>query len=269
MLDVNEANNNFYCVIYEAMNSFVPLELFKKSHFPIWFSPELKHLVREKTELHRKFKQSGNYDDYRVFSGVRHKCKQLRDACYKHYIRNTENNIYLNPKSFWRFINDKRNNYDLPSSMHFNNQYENSLDGIVGLFANHLSSVFTSHDNVMIPDYNFDVSINFGYTGHVTEGGKSTLIENSNNSSKIESLPNQYIKLKKKRNSKSFMETFLDIFACLICLGDILGSSTNLVQCMNGHTICEDCSLRCQNCPVCRVPYDAGIIRNLLMEGKK
>ncbi|KAG5889410.1 hypothetical protein JTB14_018284 [Gonioctena quinquepunctata] len=72
MLDVNEANNIFYCVIYEAMNSFVPLKLFKKSHFPIWFSPELKHLVREKTELHRKFKQSGNYDDYRVFSGVRH-----------------------------------------------------------------------------------------------------------------------------------------------------------------------------------------------------
>ncbi|KAG5865427.1 hypothetical protein JTB14_004466 [Gonioctena quinquepunctata] len=35
---------------------------------------------------------------------------------------------------------------------------------------------------------------------------------------------------------------------------------------MNGHTICEDCSMRCQNCPVCRVPYDAGVIRNLLME---
>ncbi|KAG5862107.1 hypothetical protein JTB14_028617 [Gonioctena quinquepunctata] len=62
------------------------------------------------------------------------------------------------------------------------------------------------------------------------------------------------------------METFLDIFSCLICLGDILGNSTNLVQCMNGHTICEDCSIRCQNCPVCRVPYDAGVIRNLLME---
>ncbi|KAG5862106.1 hypothetical protein JTB14_028616 [Gonioctena quinquepunctata] len=35
---------------------------------------------------------------------------------------------------------------------------------------------------------------------------------------------------------------------------------------MTGHTICEDCSIRCQNCPVCRVPYDAGVIRNLLME---
>ncbi|KAG5862104.1 hypothetical protein JTB14_028614 [Gonioctena quinquepunctata] len=62
------------------------------------------------------------------------------------------------------------------------------------------------------------------------------------------------------------METFLDIFSCLICLGNILGNSTNLVQCMTGHTICEDCSIRCQNCPVCRVPYDAGVIRNLLME---
>ncbi|KAG5874985.1 hypothetical protein JTB14_016299 [Gonioctena quinquepunctata] len=62
------------------------------------------------------------------------------------------------------------------------------------------------------------------------------------------------------------METFLDILSCLIRLGDILGNSTNLVQCMNGHTICEDCSIRCQNCSVCRVPYDAGVIRNLLME---
>ncbi|KAG5900034.1 hypothetical protein JTB14_009112 [Gonioctena quinquepunctata] len=62
------------------------------------------------------------------------------------------------------------------------------------------------------------------------------------------------------------METFLDIFSCLICLGDILGNSTNLVQCVNGHIICEDCSIRCRICPVCRVPYDAGVIRNLLME---
>ncbi|KAG5871149.1 hypothetical protein JTB14_006011 [Gonioctena quinquepunctata] len=68
------------------------------------------------------------------------------------------------------------------------------------------------------------------------------------------------------KNSKSFMETFLDIFSCLICLGDILGNGTNLVQCVNGHTICEDCSTRCRICPVCRVPYDAGVIRNLLME---
>ncbi|KAG5871053.1 hypothetical protein JTB14_037468 [Gonioctena quinquepunctata] len=35
---------------------------------------------------------------------------------------------------------------------------------------------------------------------------------------------------------------------------------------MNGHTICKDYSIRCQNCTVCRVPYDAGVIRNLLME---
>ncbi|KAG5871118.1 hypothetical protein JTB14_036745 [Gonioctena quinquepunctata] len=62
------------------------------------------------------------------------------------------------------------------------------------------------------------------------------------------------------------MKTFLDIFSCLICLGDILGNGTNLVQCVNGHTICEECSIRCRICPVCRVPYDAGVIRNLLME---
>ncbi|KAG5868369.1 hypothetical protein JTB14_038152 [Gonioctena quinquepunctata] len=44
----------------------------------------------------------------------------------------------------------------------------------------------------------------------------------------------------REMNSKSSIGTFLDIFSCLICLGDILGNSTNLVQCVNGHTICED-----------------------------
>ncbi|KAG5865431.1 hypothetical protein JTB14_004470 [Gonioctena quinquepunctata] len=79
-------------------------------------------------------------------------------------------------------------------------------------------------------------------------------------------LPVSSLKKQREMNSKSFIETFLDIFSCLICLGDILGNSTNLVQCMTGHTICKDYSIRCQNCPVCRVPYDAGVIRNLLME---
>ena len=55
-------------------------------------------------------------------------------------ILNTENNIYKNPKNFWKIIKSNKNN--IPPFMKFNNIETNNSEEISNLFALHFGSIY-------------------------------------------------------------------------------------------------------------------------------
>jgi len=63
--------------IIHALNLFIPKKLCYKSSYPVWYSSELKALVRKKKCAHKRFKKSSNYNDYLSFTYYRKKCKAL------------------------------------------------------------------------------------------------------------------------------------------------------------------------------------------------
>ncbi|KAL3280698.1 hypothetical protein HHI36_003935, partial [Cryptolaemus montrouzieri] len=69
---------------------------------------ELKQLILEKKTLHRKYKISSDVNDNLRLSSKRQECKKLAYACYLDYIESVEDNIKLNPRYFFKHINDEK-----------------------------------------------------------------------------------------------------------------------------------------------------------------
>jgi hypothetical protein len=78
------------------------------------------------------------------FSKLRSKCKYFSKRYRYLYLSNVQKNLSTNPRGFWNYIKNKRNNNKLPSVMNFNDErYDNSED-ICNAFANYFSSVYIS-----------------------------------------------------------------------------------------------------------------------------
>lgn len=61
---------------------------------------------------------------------------------------------------------------------------------------------------------------------------------------------------------KSLLHELQEIVKCPVCL-DILQAP--VIQCSNGHFICNDCSIHVNNCPVCRGKFIS--VKNRVLEG--
>lgn len=139
--------NVFYEIIYTAIDSHVPLKKLSTFKFPRWFSPDLRQLVLQKKEAHKKYKNSNDPDDYSTFSRLRAQCKTLSRSCHAGFIREVEGSLCNNIKSFWSFINSKKKDPGLPKVMHLNEISSTNGSDIANLFAANFSSVFSSKSN--------------------------------------------------------------------------------------------------------------------------
>jgi hypothetical protein len=92
------------------MDSFIPKIQKHKDNFSIWFSKELKILIKQKKVAHDTYKYTNKTKNYTIFSNLRTKCKYSRNRDYALYIENSQNLIKYNPKHFWKFVNDNNTN---------------------------------------------------------------------------------------------------------------------------------------------------------------
>lgn len=150
----------FYNVIFRIINEFVPKRMKGKSYFPNWFSDDLKKLISNKKAAHKKYKQSGNTEDYNNFSTIRNSCKIESQTCYNDYISTIEESIHNNPKFFWKFVNDLKQNKDLPRTMCLDDTVSSDPHEIVEMFKSNFSKIYkpSNPKNVTI-EYIHDVDV--------------------------------------------------------------------------------------------------------------
>lgn len=145
--NVNEMVSEFYLVLNEIINKFVPKHSKLKSKYPSWFSFKLIKLLREKDKVRLKYRKYKNPRDGIVYETLRCHCHKLMKSCYSTYKQQIEDDIIKNPKAFWRYINDKRKgDSSLPSCMYMNGLSASTGPEIANLFARQFSSVY-SHDS--------------------------------------------------------------------------------------------------------------------------
>ncbi|XP_045474945.1 uncharacterized protein LOC123680871 [Harmonia axyridis] len=118
--DMASSITAFYEVINHIINEYVPKRLKPKNSFPHWFSADLKKLISSKKAAHKKYKQTRISDDYDDFVVIRERCKAENRICFSEYVAKVEQSIRGDPKYFWKFINDRKQVKDLPSSMVLN-----------------------------------------------------------------------------------------------------------------------------------------------------
>lgn len=63
--------DKFYNVLFSAIDSYIPKRAYINHKFPIWFSNDLKSLIKQKKIAHFLYKTSNSLSDYSVFSTLR------------------------------------------------------------------------------------------------------------------------------------------------------------------------------------------------------
>lgn len=142
-LDINTAASKFNSICHEILLKHVPIVTYNYSSFPIWFSKDLRLLIKEKKIAHFKFKQSKHVSDYTTFSNLRLQCKQLSRSCYTNFISKTQLSLVGKPKQFWKFIKDRKQLNTFPRVMFLNNKSAQDGLNISNLFAEHFSSAYS------------------------------------------------------------------------------------------------------------------------------
>lgn len=145
--DVNLTVRTFYDIINLGLATYVPKGRAKNRKFPVWYSTDLKSNILNKKVLHKIWKQTHDLNVYSAFCEMRTKCKALIKQCYSDYINEVENNILDNSNIFWKYVNSKSGNFDLPNYMSFNDHVADSPHHIAQLFAEHFGSLYNSIDS--------------------------------------------------------------------------------------------------------------------------
>ncbi|RYA72249.1 hypothetical protein DD592_26325, partial [Enterobacter cloacae complex sp. 2DZ2F20B] len=100
-----------------------------------------------KKSAHYHYKKSGKLEDYLHFKNLRSRCKELSRQLYSAYVSKVNLSISNNPKFFWKFIRDKRNNDMIPNDMCLNQEIAKGGKQIADLFAKYFSSVYVKDDS--------------------------------------------------------------------------------------------------------------------------
>nr|CAH7720100.1 unnamed protein product [Callosobruchus chinensis] len=137
--NIDEACDQFYGILYSAINRSVPRTLPRNNRYPPWFSASIISKIKRKKKLWKKFKRTGDPRDYEEFSNLRRIIKINTDAAYQSYSANVESRIATNPQRFWSFLDSRKNTSSIPNSMIYNDVQLNAPQDIVNAFAEFFS----------------------------------------------------------------------------------------------------------------------------------
>lgn len=173
-VSVELATSRFYDIIYGIIKIHVPLRMPRSNSFPVWFSPSLIHVFKNKETAWIKWKKYKNRSDYEIFSVLRHRFKILSQECFNKYITSVESNIHKDVKAFWSYVNRQKKNTGTPNTMFYGDDKSQSPNGICELFSRYFSSVYEkpTPDNCDpgSPSYLSVNSLNFISNINVSEG---------------------------------------------------------------------------------------------------
>ncbi|XP_058445512.1 uncharacterized protein LOC131426653 [Malaya genurostris] len=142
--DANLAVQTFSNILTYAIDHYVPKRLSNAFRQAPWQTTELKRLKSSKRSALKKYSKHGGYALRANYVHINSLYKRTAKRCYARYLRNVQNKLKSDPKSFWKYVNDQRKESNLPSSMVYGISVGTNLDEICQLFSEKFSSVFSN-----------------------------------------------------------------------------------------------------------------------------
>lgn len=155
--DVNTACERFYEIIYNTLDIHVPKTQKRNKTYPPWFTGQIIQNIKLKYKWWKKYKKTNNPLDLETFKNMRRDTKNDIKDSYKIYCSRIENGIKSDPKKFWRFINDKKSNHTLPTTMSYDDTVIQEPQIIADSFASFFQSSYVAssqkgnNDNDLYP----------------------------------------------------------------------------------------------------------------------
>ncbi|CAG4951927.1 unnamed protein product [Parnassius apollo] len=104
--DIDVAVDNFYKVVRDVINRFVPHKVVKSNNkYPVWFNKRLIKLINRKHKLHKKWKSYGRQCDYDNFSNARRDVKEYELYAMNNLLIKLREIFELTPSTLGRSLN--------------------------------------------------------------------------------------------------------------------------------------------------------------------
>lgn len=139
---IDESVEFFNQSLYELQKKYIPQKSNRPNSYPIWYSPSLIKVIKEKHKYSKKFKIYGNRSDELTFKLLRDRVRIMESSCYKKYIELTETSIKSNPKYFWTYVKNKYNSNSIPSTLKYNGNTFVTGESICDAFSAFFLSTF-------------------------------------------------------------------------------------------------------------------------------
>lgn len=137
---VDEAVNLFIKIISDLRDKYIPSKTVGPSQYPVWFSPALIKIYKEKQKYHHKFKIYHNISDQNSFKVLRKRAQIVERECFCSYIGKIEDSIRVNPNAFWSYIRSNKQHNTYPTSMIYMGTTVDSGNDICNAFAEFFNS---------------------------------------------------------------------------------------------------------------------------------
>lgn len=160
--NVNDACKQFYDKLYSLFDESVPV--YRKKYYsygyPVWYSSEIIENIKDKYKFHRLCKKYPHNEFYQSsFKSLRSSIKTQISRAYKKYLADIQSNFINDPKSFWKYVNNKKCKSRIPGKMYCGDIICDSPNSIVNGFAQFFSSVFTKNNiQTNINGHKYDIS---------------------------------------------------------------------------------------------------------------
>ena len=151
--DVNDQLSYFVKTLNIAKESFIPRKkCFNNPRNHIKLDKTAKSKLRKKQRLWKQYLKTKDTKTYTDFSRTSNQLRHLTRKSAKEKERNISDQAKTNPKSFWKYVNQKRK-YKVPIPNLYKSKAENKKDlaetdiDKTETLANQFSSVFTKESN--------------------------------------------------------------------------------------------------------------------------
>lgn len=152
IINVENAVEKFYAILFDIIDKSVPKYVKRNFSGPPWFNKELAVLRNARNRAHNLFKKTNDPLDYNKFSDIRKNFDALNEFCYKRYITDIQEELKVNPKKLFNFVNRKRKSIGFPASMYYKGSYITDHCEISNAFKETFRENFTEDHNSSI-DY--------------------------------------------------------------------------------------------------------------------
>lgn len=147
----------FYEILYKCLDASIPkyasrAGLSSSCMYPMWYSSDLRNKINKKNKLHKLIncknlpgEKQNEYKKLRTL--IKHQTKNE----YKLYQKNLEQNINIDPTSFWSFFRDRKNKGGIPEEMRLGEDLYNEVEEIANAFSKYFQSVYENSSNPHLP----------------------------------------------------------------------------------------------------------------------
>lgn len=146
--DIDGMVEAFYNKLLIGFDQYVPIMIPRKTNGPPWCNRSLKKLKNKRSKAFNIYKKSWKLPDYQTYSLLRKQFVSAQRKAYNEYLLKTQSNIKRDPSRFWSYVNSKKKNTGIPTSLSY--QGLSSTDNVTScnLFANFFSNVYVDENNL-------------------------------------------------------------------------------------------------------------------------